>query len=288
MASSGQSEILRPPLAGALVARVARRSNVAGDLLHGDKQPLDVGGRGEQSTRGTYRSRKVAAAAVTGLVSKCLDVVGREIEQSDEVGMGTEAAVVDADTEFRAQPGRDEGMRYPLDHERGHRQRVGVETGAEQSDARNRVEPGPKDSSDRVVMDPDRVPNRSRSRASDGGVAARSPPITPGEPASSPRSGAEVHIDLVQVDEVDRSAADQERVALVRRSHAVRSMRPTPEGAYSLWAREHDVVGGWRGDLTVRGELWAASTGRRHPVIVCGRDQLLDGGQPTRHVGGAS
>ena len=64
---------------------------------------------------------------------EAVDLGRVEPEQADEVGMGTEAAVADADPELGAEPGGDECVRDAVDDEGGHRELVGV--GPEHPDA---------------------------------------------------------------------------------------------------------------------------------------------------------
>ena len=89
-------------------------------------------------------------------------------------------------------------------------------------------------------------------------------PTTLGEPASS-RSGGVGPDDLVEVDQVDRPAPGQERVAGLEERSAARSRAPAPNGAYSLWPLKatKSAVGG---EGAVGGELGGVHHDRHPPL----------------------
>jgi len=107
--------------------RLARR-----DVGDRGGEPVDVAVGGGQPGAGPDGARHVAAVVVADRVPVPGDLVGVETEQADQVGVGAEAAVADADAVLGAEPGGDERVRCAGEREGGQRQggdgRVGPST----------------------------------------------------------------------------------------------------------------------------------------------------------------
>ena len=142
--------------------------------------------------------------------------VAADAEQADEIGMGAEAAVPHADPELRAQPGRHQGVVHPLERERRHGQPGPL--------ARTRAD-GPSTRTPSMDREPVVQPRRQRALVRRDRLPTDPLQLVHGRPeghrADHVRRTGLLALgrigpdDLVQVDQVDRAAAGEERIALL-------------------------------------------------------------------------
>ncbi len=219
--------------------------------------------------------------AVEDLPAVGLDLLGREAEEADQVGVGAEAAVADADGPFGAQAGRHQRVGHALDREGADGQGLGVEGGTEQADAVDGGQTGPEPAGQGRLVGPDGVP----ADAGEGGQGGLQ-----GDGADDVRGAGLLAFGrlgpdhLVEVDEVDGPAAGQEGVALGEGGPGADEDAGAVGGVHLVAGEGQVVRPGRQGP--VGGELGGVEDDG-HPT---GVGRLHDGrqwGQPAGDVGGA-
>jgi len=115
-----------PEVAGVRILGVGDRGwFIGGDVLDGGEEAVEVVGGGGQTGAGPDGSRYLAAVSpADGLVVRT-DLGGAEIEEPQQVGVGAEAAVADADGVLGAEPGGDQRVGDAVDDECRHRESAG-------------------------------------------------------------------------------------------------------------------------------------------------------------------
>ena len=199
-----------------------------------------------------------------------------EPEEAHQVGVRAEAAVPDADGELGAQPRRDQRVWHVVHDERRDRQRVGLRGRAEQADARDGGDAVAQLVREARVVRGDRRPADALELARGGGEGERAEHVGRSGFLSIGRG---VPDDLVEVDQVDGAAADQERVAVLERRPWA-DQRAGAERRVHLVPAEGDEVGR-RGERPVRRELGAVDEDLDSTCVRC-RDDLLGSAAPSR------
>ena len=101
------------------------------------------------------------------------ELILRELEQADEVGVGAEAAVPDADGELGTEACRDERVRCVVDDECRDRERLGVGRWAEDANVRDGREAGAEAAREMRVVGGDRRPSETLQLLRGGGEGER-------------------------------------------------------------------------------------------------------------------
>ena len=139
------------------------------------------------------------------------DLLIGQVEQSQQVGVGAEAPVTDADAVLCAQPCRDQRVVHTFDGERRDWQGRRTGTGSEHSDAGDRSKTGAQPLGQLVVVSFDRRP-ADPLQLIDGRVQGDGTDDVGGA-GLLPLGRIGPH-DLVEIDEIDGAAASQERIAV--------------------------------------------------------------------------
>ena len=178
------------------------------------------------------------------------DAGAADPEQADEVRVGAEAAVADADAELGAQPGGDQRVVHPGHDEGGHGEGVGARRRAEHGDAVDGAQPVMELAGQRPLVRLDGVPADALELVHRRAEGHRTDHVGRTRLLALGRFGPD---HLVEVDQVHRPAAGQERITLGEGA-ARPDQRTGPEGRVELVPAEGDVVGPRR-EGAVRGEL---------------------------------
>ena len=224
-----------------------------------------------------------AAVAAADGVPVLGDLVGAEAEQADEVGVGAEAAVADADAVLGAEPGGDERVGHAVDGEGGERERGPAGVGAEQAHAGDRGQAGaqppvePASSWSTMASQPMRP---SSSMAAWSATA----PMTLGEPASS-RSGGSVQTTSSRSTRSTAPPPARNGSPVGERAHAGRPARRRRTARTSC-GRSRRRSRRRPGSGRCGGELGGVDEHRDAP-LVGGGDDLVDRRQPAGDVGRA-
>ena len=155
-----------------------------------------------------------------------VDPVAADAEQADQVRVGAEAAVPDADAELGAEPRRHQRVVHPVDRERGHGEACRVARLGRRPEHAHAVD-GPQALVAAGATARPRAPRWSSQpmRSSSSMAVAeghRADDVGRAGLLALGRIGPD---DLVQVDQVDRAAAGQEGVAVLEGRAAARSAR---------------------------------------------------------------
>ncbi len=248
--ASPPNGLVRPEVAGRGILPITNGRVPGGHAGDGGEQAPDIVLGGVDARAGPDSARHRAAVTAPHLVAVRVHLRVAEAEQPDQVRMGAEAAVPDADRLLGRQPRRHKSVRHAVNHERGDRQRLGAEAGAEQANSGDACQPASQRLPNTAVMSDDRGP-ADGPEPLDGRVQRdRADHI--GRASFLPLGRVRPH-DLVQVDQVHRTAAGQERVAVGEDAPRADEHAGAERGVHLVPAPRQEVsIGGQR---AVRGQL---------------------------------